>query len=841
MSADAIAWIASIAFLVILGIGFLIGFWRGLNKTVFSFILYFVAALVAFFITPVITKSIMGIKVTVAGETGNLSQIIVNILKRNSDINKLVTNNPKMALFLEGLPYAIVNTIVFIVFTISTIGVFYTIYKIIARIFFRNKSGKPVKRLTGGLLGIIKTFVLVVFVFMPFASLIGVCDELTTQENFYTSAQAMPETEAKYGVIGDRLPKNLVTVIKGVEGSMLTKVCGVFGLDDALFDYYANVEVENQKIYLRQEVSNYYKAIDFSYQILTNEDIVYKNLDYDKLSSIIDNIENGAMFKLVISPVMQEVIIDYQEYDILNSISLVSEFEDVINEIKGTLETLTEQEVYDYILNDVDNMFLAFRALGQNGVIDDVQNLSDKSAQNILTTITKSTNIQAVNNALKKIFSANVVQDTIVPLANKVIEKIGDENIDEIGVDTSSWTSENWDETSNKITGATEDLSVVLGEVNFSNISDVASLLEDESDANLTLALTKLGSFIDKILDIDLLKTTENESIFNGFLTNNNLSLPAGQVENRLGQMITISNYEDLFTFVAPSIEKVKAERLYTILTESETAKETILSLGQVVAKTGNENILSEILLPLYQIGFTKEKIFDQTLCTISNSVIDFSLLSSYSDWKSDLGYISSILSQMSKNKIGTKSYLSYVLDGDTKTILDDMNDAKIDAIIKPILYAKSTLQTKKDMIRSINDLLDEITNPALSAINIESVTLKEGHSEDQAQEICNVFKKFASISRTFSEGNTIEDIDKTALGLLLDTMQKNAYRVELSGKSEAGLFRGAFINLVNKIKNTNPAAVTVIENEKGAGYMNESNYKNVDFIEVMQIIAENS
>ena len=841
MSAASLAWILSIAFLVCLGIGFLIGFWRGLKKTITSFILYMIGAIASFFITPLITNAVMGIHVSIAGVSGKLSDVIVNLLKQNHDIGLMIERNPNLEVFLQGLPYAIGNAIIFILLTTSMVTVIYGIYKLITMIFFRKKPQGVLNRTAGGLLGIVKTFVLLVFVFMPFAALIGVCDEITTAQNYYTEGQARPETSIKYGIIGDRLPERAVNVVKGFEGCVLTKICGIFGMDNALLDYYANVEVANQKVYIRQEVSNYYKAVDFAYQITSGEEVIYKNLDYNKISNIIDGVENGGMFQKVFAPLFREVIVDYNDYDIISGSSLVTEYSDVIDSVKATVEGLSDEEMCDYLASDIDNIYKAFNSLGQHGVIDDYNDLTDKSIKNIVQVCVSNENIDYFNEAIRKAFNVHLLQGAIVPTANKVIERTCSEKLDYIGVDTSSWGETEWNATADKIVAATSDFSVALNEIDYDVINDITILFDSTDDTDIDLALSKVGSGIDNLRATNLLKTSSNKPIIDKFLTQNKLILPSSPVEKIDGTMTTLSNYKKMFEFLSPSLTKLKQENIYNVIKNSSNAKQIIKSLAEKIMPETKKNLLSEILLPLYQVELTKEKIFDEKLSIISTELIDFSLLENYQDWKNDLKYISQAIRNLNQINmtIGgvNKTYLEVLLDGNQEAVLDDVTEANVEKVLKPILYAKSTKLAKKELINSVKAVLDEITSPASSTINIEAVTLTEGAAEDQTQEICNVFKKFISIKQSYSSGDSINDIDSEKLGLLLDVMQKNAYRTVLSSKTEEGLFKGAFINLVNTFKLENPTAVTYIESQKGVGYMSQANYPYIDFIEIMQMI----
>lgn len=185
MSSTIVALIVSLVFVVILVSGFFVGFWRGLKKSTANLVISIVGAIIAFFITPVVTNAIMGINIDYNGQTTSLGQMIVIAIKENPDIANIINNNPNLEAFFANLPSAVANTIVFILLTIAVEIVIYIIYRIFACFFFKTKEGEKKHRLFGGLVGLAKTFVITLFAFMPLAGLIGVLNTYTYSDTLY--------------------------------------------------------------------------------------------------------------------------------------------------------------------------------------------------------------------------------------------------------------------------------------------------------------------------------------------------------------------------------------------------------------------------------------------------------------------------------------------------------------------------------------------------------------------------------------------------------------------------------------------------------------------------------
>lgn len=843
MSVNAIAWIVSIAFIVILVGGFFIGFWRGLKKSSLNLVVSLVGAIISFFCTPSITKLIMGININTSTGPTKLEYLLVELIRGNKeDVSKFFENNPNLELFIQKLPSAICNTLVFILFTIILEILIYSVYKIIALIFFKKQKGEKVHRISGGVVGLAKTFIITVFAFMPLASLVGVFNNITYSDNYYVEEKTVDNNS--YGVIGDMLPSAVVKTAKGMERSFLVKVCGVFGLDDAMFDYYSNFEVGKEKIYIRREVERYYDVVDFGYQMKTSESVEFKKLDYDKLEKMTKDIENGGLFKSVICQTLADVIVNYKEYSFLTFEN--KDYDDVLASIGKGLSNVPKDSLYTYFSNDIDEAFDIFKTLGKSGILDLVLNLESKDVKNILNILVDSENLLNYQASVKNLFEVNLVKDGAVPLLSKVISEVF-KDVENIDVDTSSWTTDDWEKTSQDIVSASKNISSLLNALDdINNIYNIETLLEGDYD--LESVLGNIGSLLDTLTSMKLLKNN-NVSIFNSLLEKNKILIPEGEVfytEKGEEKSKTITKYEELFDFISSPIVRIKESNIYDILTNSQNSNDVIINLAKEISKEGNENLLSEILLPLEQITLTKEKIFDEKLNTLNNSVVNFSLLDGYTDWSNDLGYISNLLIELNKLTVGEveeKTYLELALNGNFDEILNNLQENDVEKILKPILYAKSTEGLKVNLMTSIKNVFDALTDPAMSNIDITKATLVSGNSEDQAQEIINVFKAFeklnASLENEKVEDKSIVDLDKTILGQLLSAMKENAYRVELSAKQEKGIFNGVFINLVNKIKIDYSDAIKYIENEKGEGYLDQDNYKNIDFVEIMNLISE--
>ena len=875
MSSTIIALIVSIVFIIILVAGFFVGFWRGLKKSTANLIFSIVGIIVAFFVTAPITNLIMNINIDYNGQTVLLSDLALVMARENQDLAILINNNPNIEAIFAFLPQAIVNTVVFILITCAIELVIYIIYRIIA-FFLKTKEGEKKHRLSGGFVGLAKVFVITILAFMPLASLVGLANSFTYSESYISESSSqtltMQTTSSEgetgdgnvvadeptgdndaqtnqYGLAGEYLPDQAIFVIRGLEDNLLTKICGVFGLDNAMFDYLSSFDMNGEKFYIRQELETVYPIADFAYQISNTNEIKFYNLNFDKIDGVVEKVVDSSIFKNILTDLIADIIINNQDYSFLKDNQIFVEYSDIIDSIKVNLEAIKSQEngLVTYFTNDIQNIYSAFKELAKGGVVDEIINLEDASFANILNVLTSEANKSEFQSATANLIDVNLVQDSIVPLAQRLVNQISSD-FDTINVDTSTWTEGDWDEFATSLTTVVETYANISNEVNITDVlSDPMILLEIDSQTqtpkyNISVIMSNIGSLIDEIRDIKLFKNGETP-IIDKLLGENNIVLPTSEVYDQDGMAKTISSYKELLEFVSPSLERIRDTGLYDILT-SEQSNDIVSALASLVSEEGNENLLNEIILPIEQVEPTKS-IINDLLNSVSNDVIDFSVLATegttYEDWSSELSYISELLIELNSEKVESedKTYLQLALEGNFEVVIDNISEENIDLILKPILYAKTTSSLRNELINSIKTVLDSLVSPSSVTINLNGVVLDEENEEDQAQEVCNVFKAFINLNKVYN-AEDIKDVDKTLLSELLTSMQQNAYRSTLSDKTDDGLFKNSFENLMNTIKLEYSDAVAYIETlPEYENYLDETNYPYIDFADLFSKIQE--
>lgn len=848
VSSSLIGWLISLVFIIILVAGFFVGFWRGLKRSTFNLIISIVGVLVAFFITPSITSSVLGIKITVNDTQTTLENTIVEALKSDKDISNLMQANKNLEVFFMNLPRALFNTLIFIVVTIAIELVLYIIYKVIAATLLKVKKDEKKHGLAGGIVGLVKTLIVMLLAFMPLAGLTGVANNLMTTENYgivYTIDST--EVESK-SILEDKLPEGATNVIVGLENNMLIKMCGIFGLDNAMFDYYSSFKIDDEKLYVRKEVEHVYEIVDFSYQISKADlsKVNFIKLRYDKVAKAVENTTNSTLFKKVVAETLADILIDYENYSFIVDSSIAKDYKDVLDNIKVHLEKYEEGEVYKYFQNDLVEAINAVKVLGQSGILNEVLDLESQKIEDVAASLTTEENLIALENSISHILNVNIVRDGIVTIIQKGLDEVSSE-LDKVETTTESWTEKDWEDLKKSVVNIVDTFGDISNEIDVMEVlKDATMLLDDTANYDISLITSKLGVMVDETRNSKLLKTSENKSIIDKLLETNNIKLPANEVVDVNGNKVTLTNYQQYFDFITPSLLKLRDEKVYKVVDdETLSSKQMLTRLAEIISEDGNKKLLNQIILPLYQVEPTKTLIIDKLTSSLQSDLINLSTLGSYDEWDKDLSYLSDMLITLNSLTSGDNTYLSIALDGDMDSLVDSLNEGNVDSVLKPILYAKSTSALRDKLFTSIKNKFDDASGLECT-LDATAVTLEAGASENQADEICAVVKKLIAVNKEFDSGKTIKTMDKIVLGDLLNTMKTNAYRKELSAKEETGIFNSAFVNLMSKLKTEYSAEVEYIESdpekiraELGVSSLAEENYYLINYSTLLAKLAE--
>ena len=851
MNASLISMIIAIVFVVLLAAGFLVGLWRGLRKSLISLVMSIIGVLIAFFLTPVVSGTVLSINIDLNGEIVALNDIALHLAKENPDMALLIESNDGLKAFLSAVPSAVANALLFILATVLIEILFYFVYLIFSKFVFKKKVLEKKHRLAGAGIGFAKMFLITVLAFMPFAGLVGTVSYIVGEPS---SAKAQQVKVDDSRLLENEIPKEVKEVVSGFENNLLVKICGVFGMDNAMFDYYGSITVNGDQIKVREEVINAYDTADAIYQIskIASGKGSTTIINFEKVVGSIAKTVNGNLFKQVISPIIGDIIVNSDEYDFTHGIQQAQP--EAMDHLRKGIEAEIKSggSYHSYFASDLNKLFEIFRSFVESGMMENIAQQNE-----IFDVLQEEGNMIIVKENVQKLFDIKVVRAFAKTAVEALVYSMPIDQECDI-VSTLQWSDTDWKNVSDSMANVVENLVGLAAEIDFENEGIIKSLFSSSSQTNIDKVAAELGSLIEELRTNKLLQTTNGESIVDCVLTSEQvgISLPTTTLIQKVdGNMkeIEIENYADLIDFVLPSIREIKDNNLGAFITGEANS-----SLIETIAKgliNNNENLLKNVLLPLVQI----ERIEPIIVNVLSGTqMLDFSSVSTYQQWDRELGYVSQMLASLYETEISgsTGNALQFILNDQFASLIDNLDGDDLDSIFKPMLWAQTAEPLKIKIVSIMKQEIETIINAGHNTITMSAsgICFEEGASEDQTIEFIEVVKDLLLIAKSYNPLTGIQGIDGELLGGMLEKMKANAYRTE-NGKTEEGIFggnNGAFNRICDYAKIQYQSDLDLIpvvlnyaeylnlsEEDKTAfqSYyddMQSENYKNIDFVKML-------
>ena len=308
-----------------------------------------------------------------------------------------------------------------------------------------------------------------------------------------------------------------------------------------------------------------------------------------------------------------------------------------------------------------------------------------------------------------------------------------------------------------------------------------------------------------------------------------------------------------MFEYLSSPVKTIIGLDLYGSLENGVDMKTILKTIAQnitaTISTTGEttySTLLNDIIIPIYKITALHDLVFDAVITESANTgIVDLSLLEKpgydvdfdacLANWEHDLPLLSQVLYELeSRDYDETQTMLDYLLSGgDFNELLKKLDDETIDKIVPPIMEAICTQplrdQISETLTEEIQKSLDQ-ENQAGAVLDLNSATFDSSSEESQTQELCNIIKAFIDILANDDISAGLKSIDVERLGLLLERMKENAYRVDLTDKTEQGVFSGIFDALIKQAESSFEVTFTTV-------FKVEEIYQ-VDFTSVFKLIS---
>lgn len=818
--ADIIMWVTIGVFALFLIIGLIGGLVRGLKRSSLHLLFLVVSVVVAFFITKPITNAILGIQLNIDGQSQTISQFIISSIQSNFDISQFETATT----FLEQLPNAIVSPIMFILLTLVVFLIFDIIYLIVARLAFGKKKNDFAKakpyRAYGGLIGIVEGFVFVFLLFAPLTSLTKTYQQIVELPTTETQITMLAEGDTQGGqqtsqklpsiaeALSDILPPEVNEAIFAYNDSVIGKIAGAGGLDNALFDGLSNFELDGEKIEIRKEILDSTQIYD-DFVVVYNEviDNNFKNINLTELKASIEKFINNGLFKTVISDTLNDFVVKFDSLkDQLNLQDLPEMVQEIVNDL---YERFSSEgfDTYEYLRHDILSVLDVADEVLQSDLISQFEGInpdSENRLADILTII--DTNSEVVKSIANNALNLNLVNDTFETLGSYASQMLSDQFANDQGLEIGLNTS-----ISDKSQLIDQLLQTVDDFLNINNMVDIGAMMEAENVVeylagidDLDNVLTQLGTTLDNVRNLEIFVLPQNETrpetvyVLDNILTLYNFNLLGDEVyENPTDETpITLDTYSKFVDFIKTPVLELQNLGLTNI--GADMNFDELLS-AVLTGLEENENLLSDMLLPIYQLNAMKlNELFDQLISQLgseenTNGMFSFDKVKEEASsaekngvavWDRELGYLGQVLLSLNKGEVGTENetYLSALLSGSAnmEEILNDMiaNNTLADTL-DPVFSATAFEGLTSQIFDSIDSAIESITK-VKPETKLDNLKVTKEDVIDTIQEILGTI-------------NTEGDLTLQQLGSVLDTLKTNAY----NGGAKDGVFNEIFANLI--------------------------------------------
>ncbi len=840
MSAQTIVIILDILFFVLLGVGFLIGFWRGVKRSALNIALTIVCIVVAGFLTPVVTNAILNISVE---EGRTLNQYVIDLVMEEPNIATLVNSSPSFAKLFEALPQFVLCAVVFLILNLAVGLVGYVIYKIISAIAFKSRKkekelGLKRNRWVGGAVGVLKTFIFILVIFMPLTSLVKLADESI---DTLPVAQASETVESGDGQNTLAIPKQLTDAVSGINSSFFGVLNGAVGLDDFIFDDISKFEVVGENVYLRKDLKTGVEIYNSISSMGISDITKFSQLDWNEMDKIYEKTTSMTIYNSIVLNSVAELVENYE--NIFSIFPELAEYSSVLNDVRDALK-LSEDKA-KYFGEDIDKIYSIFSSLAREGFIDDL--LSAGDTEQVVSSFV-SQHQQLTSQILKDFTNVNIVKDGFSSAIEIVISKIDggefDNVLSQINTDVKDW--EKLGQQINSVLVSFSELSenlknqgTSIGEV-VGDLTEIFAL----SDVNIDSVFESFGKLLDSIDNMELAKTTAGEKLLPQVLET--VGVKDGDLLDVKEE--NIKTYQEFFSFISVPIKKIVELDVNSAIKDEVDLNSilTIVANAISVDETSGERVysstLSDIILPLYKIAGVHDLIFNGLIDkSASTGVVDLSILEEsgyeanfdlcYQKWSYDLPLISQVLFELNARDYNeNQTMLQYILSGgDINEVVKSLDDEAIDLIVPPIMQAKALKPLRDKLSQSILDKIKDVVDEGTTvSLNLNNATYNSNSPEDQSQEIAEIVKALVTILKQ-GDLTSLKDMDQTLLGNLMEKIKINAYREEIYGKTEEGVFRSVFDALIGQAEQEFEVSFTNVFNVK--------KIYEVDFTEVFTLI----
>lgn len=504
---------------------------------------------------------------------------------------------------------------------------------------------KPKKlRLLGGLVGAVQGFVIMFLLLLPIT---GVTKTFSTYVDSSYKAEVSEtadifEFAEVSEFIYDNVPEDVISYIDAYNNSILCKVSGVGNFDLLCFDSVSTIRIDGEKISLRQELNSVvsvFEGVLYVQSIIEDDNLDWKDLNFDKLNKAIDTVFNSSILEKIINTSINTAFNEILAED--SSILEDNESSNIIREFLIPIQEMinsSDRTAMDCLKTDIKSVLKILQALCESGLLDYIQtepDFSEVSTMEHMLNLLQPKNNQGVitHDYIKDITDAlcdsGSIKSTLVGAVNVAMDELKtvfkeqfnlDENDQSVKFSKVTVTNINWDNVKTELSNITNSFVAIMNYI----IATDTSKLEEASDYKVIKTLLSEESFdkavnavatiLNTLKDSSLFKGTENGIDFNLFEEVIKQVNRFEQVENYNLENFYDFDYNDLMT-VVKDIKNFAVKNVFSVVTGDEF---------ELNAQTLNQ-IIDKALIPDDKGNIAFEKTFKDLIAikSLRTTIID--------------------------------------------------------------------------------------------------------------------------------------------------------------------------------------------------------------------------
>ncbi len=522
-------------FLLFLSLGFLIGLARGLKKASLRLAVFVVSTIIAFLITPMISRLALNLDLSFVGMNGSLSDFIQTEINNNPQVSDFVGSSLTMQNFVEQIPYLVLNLVTFFVLFLVISFVGFIAYQILKAIFLRNKKPKEWKdgnaykvaledkrpgkhRLLGGLLGGVQSLAFMAILLIPVSGFVTLAYDIAFQsENVAQASNYEYSPTAK--ILQENLPAEVLDGLKAYRTSTVGITSSIFGADTFMFDALTRVTISTQEgelqISYRSETQNLaeiYNNLEFMIE-LDFDTIVYKDLDYDKIEKAVDIIFDSKLLATLAPEVLNWVLLDINrpQADQILNLDLPADQLAILNKVTDEYENIFGT-IYKGLKNDFDTVVQVAVGAGKSGLVDEA--ISQAIDLDKIKDILQANNKEVITKTFSNLFKAISLRVFAVEAINLGLEEASNTSVTFSPV---SYEKVNWDGVISDVTTIANNLLDMLVNVSNQFSGGIQEVIDENPyellNADTTLLTSKLGIIMTTLQNTNLLVDENGDKV----------------------------------------------------------------------------------------------------------------------------------------------------------------------------------------------------------------------------------------------------------------------------------------------------------------------------------------